>query len=639
MSDRRPGSLKIFFTIWFVLFAVLLAFITGLFFARFKESINEELTKRLVGNIREIQSDFDKYHKYLETIGSNLSQDSGFIIYLSSNSSVQTAKLLSSRMKSVIPQQITAFSRDGEHLASVYRDANDELQSKLNLQIGLSDEVLEALKSRATFTTSYYSGTERSNKKLELLMVSKILTKTGATAGYLEQVIVLNTAFIESLKKRLNLEVVLFNGSKQMFLTSDRDLDLLPSDFFSDSLRENRSSFVDMTFKSKQVGFFSSQLRWGERNFWMALGGSKDKAEQAIREVSTVIVIAFASLIVFLVLSSYISRKVILDPLSRLLEATYLTSQGRDNIRVPVRGPTELRELTDAFNQMSAKLAQSKKELETKIKELESANSELVDAQSKLVQTAKMASLGQLVAGVAHELNNPIGFIFSNMSHLKDYSERLIEIIREVPDNPQLHSIKEKNEFDYIVEDLPRLIRSCEDGARRTRDIVLGLRNFSRLEEAKLKQISLSEAIDDTLNLLVGETKNRIQIHKTYMPVPQIECFASQINQVLMNLLSNAAQAIEGTGEIWISLKEQIIKKESWVKITIRDSGHGIQKEDLDKIFDPFYTTKGVGKGTGLGLSISYGIIKKHGGEITVTSTPGQGTEFSITLPLSPKEL
>lgn len=201
MADRRPGSLKIFFTVWFVLFAVLLAFITGLFFARFKESINEELTKRLVGNIREIQSDFDKYQKYLDTISTNLAQDSGFIVYLSSNASVQSAKLLSSRMRSVIPQQITAFTRAGEHLASVYRDSNDELQSKLNLQIGLSDEVLEALKTRSTFTTLYYSGKDRLSKKLELLMVSKIMTRSGAVAGYLEQVIVLNTGFIESLKK------------------------------------------------------------------------------------------------------------------------------------------------------------------------------------------------------------------------------------------------------------------------------------------------------------------------------------------------------------------------------------------------------------------------------------------------------
>ncbi|MCM2355047.1 MAG: ATP-binding protein, partial [Pseudobdellovibrio sp.] len=179
---------------------------------------------------------------------------------------------------------------------------------------------------------------------------------------------------------------------------------------------------------------------------------------------------------------------------------------------------------------------------------------------------------------------------------------------------------------------------SCQDGAQRTRDIVLGLRNFSRLEEAQLKEIDIHQSLDTTLEILQSEIKNRIVVHKQYEPIPKVLCFASQINQVIMNILANALQAIQGNGEIWITtipLKagpDQIGR----VQISIQDSGSGMDAQTLEKIFEPFFTTKGVGQGTGLGLSISYGIIQNHGGEIQVRSQKGVGTEFVIIIPVSP---
>ena len=204
------------------------------------------------------------------------------------------------------------------------------------------------------------------------------------------------------------------------------------------------------------------------------------------------------------------------------------------------------------------------------------------------------------------------------------------------PEN--LASIKEKADYDFIKTDLPRLIKSCQEGAQRTKDIVLGLRNFSRLEEAQLKEIDLRESLDTTLELLQGEIKNRIQINKQYEPVPRILCYASQINQVLMNILSNAVQAINGTGQIWISILpiRASNDKAGRVQISIQDSGAGMASDVLEKIFEPFFTTKGVGQGTGLGLSISYGIIQNHGGEIQVRSQKGIGTEFTVIIPVHP---
>ena len=188
-----------------------------------------------------------------------------------------------------------------------------------------------------------------------------------------------------------------------------------------------------------------------------------------------------------------------------------------------------------------------------------------------------------------------------------------------------------------ISKDLIKLIGSCEEGAKRTRDIVVGLRNFSRLEEAVLKEVNIQESIENTLQILSGEIKSRIQIHKQFSEVPMVQCYASQINQVFMNILSNAVQAIDNQGEIWITIKTSDLNLEQAVEISIQDSGVGMTQNIIDKIFDPFFSTKTVGQGTGLGLSITYGIIQSHRGDIQVKSQPKVGTEFIITIPLKMK--
>ena len=329
-----------------------------------------------------------------------------------------------------------------------------------------------------------------------------------------------------------------------------------------------------------------------------------------------------------------------LKPIHDLIAGLKSFDKTENLVQLPVRNNTEVGLLTRAFNEMSYKIFQTRNDLKKKLKELELSNSELKEAQTKLVHSAKMTSLGQLVAGVAHELNNPIGFIFSNTSYLKEYTEKLFTIIDQAEANKEdFANIKKNMDYEFIKMDLPRLIKSCQEGAQRTKDIVLGLRNFSRLEEAQLKEIDLREALETTLELLQGEIKNRIQINKQFEPIPKIFCYASQINQVLMNILSNAIQSINGTGQIWISTlpikaSNNTVGK---VQISIQDSGAGMSADVLEKIFEPFFTTKGVGQGTGLGLSISYGIIQNHGGEIQVRSQKGIGTEFTIVIPIHPQ--
>lgn len=281
-------------------------------------------------------------------------------------------------------------------------------------------------------------------------------------------------------------------------------------------------------------------------------------------------------------------------------------------------------------------------ELETKNQTLERLFRELQDTQSQLIQSEKMAALGQLVAGIAHELNNPISFVYANMKELQQYTRAISELLETLSGKlshgefqqqlqEKLAELDQKYDLAFIQKDIDNLIGESLVGSQRVKDVVQNLRNFSRLDEAEYKEVDLHEGLESTLLLLNNELKNRIEVHKNYGKLPKVPCNPGQINQVFMNLLLNAAQAIPGKGEIRIATRQNGAE----VEIEIRDSGKGIPESIRNKIFDPFFTTKAVGKGTGLGLSISYNIIQKHGGRILLESAEGKGTAFTVVLPLA----
>ena len=278
------------------------------------------------------------------------------------------------------------------------------------------------------------------------------------------------------------------------------------------------------------------------------------------------------------------------------------------------------------------------KELEEKNRSLKKLFRELQDTQTQLIQSEKMASLGQLVAGIAHELNNPISFIYANMRNLQRYIKvinQILECLVQKPDDPEslrkiVKQLDAGQDLKFIHSDIQNLIAESVEGSNRVKEVVQNLRNFSRLDEADLKKVDIHEGLDSTLLLLKNETKNRISVHKQYGVIPLVECHPGQLNQVFMNLLLNAIQAIEKEGNIWIETRQTDYS----VEIIIKDDGAGISESDRAKIFDPFFSTKPVGKGTGLGLSISYKIIEAHGGTIEVESQPGSGSTFRIRLPL-----
>jgi len=250
-----------------------------------------------------------------------------------------------------------------------------------------------------------------------------------------------------------------------------------------------------------------------------------------------------------------------------------------------------------------------------------------------------MASIGQLAAGVAHEINNPTGFIMSNLGSLQKYVDKLVEFIRTqdealkalpAEDMIAVDQQRKTLKVDYITDDLKNLVKESLDGADRIKKIVQDLKSFSRVDESEMKMADINSGIESTINIVWNELKYKATLKKEYGDIPQTKCNPGQLNQVFMNMLVNAAHAIDKQGEIRI----RTWTENDTIKVSIADTGSGIPKDKINRIFEPFFTTKEVGKGTGLGLSIAYDIVKKHNGEIAVESEVGRGTTFTVTVPI-----
>ncbi len=363
-----------------------------------------------------------------------------------------------------------------------------------------------------------------------------------------------------------------------------------------------------------------------------------------------------------------------IDPDIKIVIVTAFSEYTPDDI-VRVTGRNDIFYLRKPFNpeeirQFARALTNQwklERERELLSGQLERANAKLEDMNKNLkekvemqttliVQSEKMASIGILAAGVAHEINNPISFVNINLSIVEKYSSRIIDLLKfyeemersllegESEKIPllleEIRSFREKQDMDFILKDMVAMANESLEGIHRVQKIVEDLKTFSRIDEAELKHIDLNELIDATLNIIWNELKYKAEVIKDYGDLPEVKCFAQKISQVLMNLLMNAAQSIEKRGTINIAtryVKDGRRAKDEQVEIRISDTGSGIPQNKLTKIFDPFFTTKPVGQGTGLGLSVTYDIVKAHGGVIVVESEEGAGTTFIVTLPLEAK--
>lgn len=354
----------------------------------------------------------------------------------------------------------------------------------------------------------------------------------------------------------------------------------------------------------------------------------------------------FALIIILGVIFSLMIAKSISKPLLTMENTISKIGEGDLSGRLDYTYYYEINKLIQSYNSMADALQRLYSSLEAQVqdrtKELKNAYAELQNTQAMMLHSEKMKSLGELVAGIMHEINNPINFIYGNMIHLNNYSQDLINIIDEYTkfdsslkqeEKTDVDNLKQEIDYEFIKSDLPDLIKSCKEGADRAKNIIQDLKSFSRMEEVAITDVDLNHEIDMTLNILHNKLKNKAEVHKEFMEnMPKIEAYGGQLNQVFMNILDNAVGAIQDKGDIWIRINED--NKKEHLIIEIEDNGVGMDEETARKIFNPFFTTKPVGKGTGLGLSITYKIIKNHQGDIKVESQPNMGTKFIITLPI-----
>ena len=342
------------------------------------------------------------------------------------------------------------------------------------------------------------------------------------------------------------------------------------------------------------------------------------------------------------------------------------------SVSIPIKGRDELSELALSFNTLVNTLAEEyenrsgaqdelrelNRSLENKVKErtqalsdknaeLENANKHLKETQQQLLQAEKMASVGQLAAGVAHEINNPIGFVSSNLSTLKDYLslfQILLDMAKKLRSDESFEALKARvdelqtfyaqHDLDFIGEDVGPLLEESAEGLQRVSEIVKGLKIFSRIDTEESQWYDLNHCLNTTLTMVNNKLKYICKVEKQFADLPKVYFNLGKLTQVFTNLLINAGQAIEVTGKQGV-INIATIREGDFVKVRIQDTGCGISQENLEKLFNPFFTTKPEGQGTGLGLSITYGIIQEHGGQIQVSSTPGEGSIFELALPIN----
>jgi len=418
-----------------------------------------------------------------------------------------------------------------------------------------------------------------------------------------------------------------------------------------DLIRGDKAVQLDVKFErlSESLSLMTEVAKAQQRQAYINF----NRAEELRVQIIVVSMLVSVAIAIFLAICT--SRAIALPLQAVTTVAKTITQQANFDLQVPVTTEDEVGTLAKSINQLvewvaeyTHELEQARQTLEERVEqrteELTAALHELKHTQTQLIQTEKMSSLGQMVAGVAHEINNPVNFIHGNLEYANEYIINLLNLLRlyqqEYPQPTE--AIAEEIaeiELDFLREDLLKLLESMKIGSERIRQIVLSLRNFSRLDEAQMKLVDIHEGIENTLLILNSRLKHGIEVIKNYGELPEIECYPAQLNQVFMNILVNAIDALEESVDNSHKSKiPQILIQtqkldSSQIMVRICDNGPGISLAIQSKLFDPFFTTKAPGKGTGIGLAICYQIVEKHGGKIEVISSLGAGAEFAIALP------
>ncbi len=500
-------------------------------------------------------------------------------------------------------------------VASLYKESQRGLQ-RLKLQI---DELSDSFRSKSQQIESLNQEIENQNNELKIqkelfeaqrLQIIRQQEDMDASAKQLADVL----REVESKQQTLDSKIELIRTQEQEIETQRKDI-------------ENRNAVL------KDL---EEEIRMKEQSIERQKSQLSNYANIVARQKTFIFIfITICILVVGLVFFIYRGYRIKKNANRKIEEKNRELQQRQEEI---IAQSEEIRQANDEVVATNEALEAQKSELQFTLENLKLT-------QSQLIQSEKMASLGLLTAGIAHELNNPINFVRGNVNPLQRDMNEIFSIIDQYDDIIRTHKLekvfgkvselKVQLDFEYLIKEINNLLEGIEEGADRSSRIVKGLRSFSRLDDEKFQLYNIHDGIDSTLILLDNKIKHNINVHKDYGDIQEVECLPSKLNQVFMNILTNCIQAIEDKGEIFI----QTVSSDIWVKIIIKDTGTGMSPDVKAHIFEPFFTTKDVGKGTGLGLSISYGIIEQHHGNIDVISEPGIGTDIIISLPRRQSDL
>ncbi|MFK8186233.1 MAG: ATP-binding protein [Phormidesmis sp.] len=632
-----PVKISLPFTLVFFIFWMAGVVVVGQSFARQLDNDKKEQTTELKNLVeRELERDLKNLRR-----SARLMANDDLIIQGAANTDKQLLRQEILPSKAILDMDaIIVTDRDLNFLMDTRTLGYQSL--KIQTQVAA-----ELMKGGAGISTVVFS---EENKPPVMLGTAPIKDGMGLAGGVILGS-VLSGDRLQQINESIDAQIVVLADHQVVASTFSSDMvysEINNADWEQKSNIPRRITLKDQSYLAQAIVLEGLN----NEHFEVILLTSLAPLNQAKRMLWLFISIpGIASALLLAVVGYWIAKR-IARPIQAITEVSLnVVKDNNFDLQAPVKSQDEIGALATSLNQLIAwvreyteALEDSAQTLETRVEdrtqELSKALGELQETQAQLIQTEKMSSLGQMVAGIAHEINNPISFIQGNVNPLNDYLNDLVDLLKtyqEAYPNPTEAVLDKRDEIEveFLVEDAAKILNSMKMGTQRVRDIIVSLRNFSRLDEAAIKDVDLCEGLDSTLLILNHRIKDGVTIVKSYDELPMVWCSPAQINQVFTNIIVNALDAMfEADVEPkQLEITTRTLPSEH-VQVCIKDSGPGMPPEVKSKIFDPFFTTKPVGKGTGLGLGICFKIIQQHQGTIEVHSEPGKGTEFVIALPI-----